>query len=142
MRHIFALVLLLFFAGCAALPRSGVPRTAPSVPVSDKPVVVTLADVAHTEAEAGRLDEAAATLERALRIEPRNATLWQRLASVRLAQGETAQAIQLAQKSLSLAGDNRALRAADWRVIGEAYTQRGEDERARLAFAKAAEFGR
>ena len=49
---------------------------------------------------------AAASIERALRIEPRNPRLWQELARVRLKQGQYAQAENVAARSNSWAGDD------------------------------------
>ena len=77
-------------------------------------------DSAHADAAAGRLPDAAATLERALRLEPRNPRLWQELARVRLAQRDYVQAEQLAQRSNSWAGSDSALRAENARIIDQA----------------------
>ena len=75
---------------------------------------------ARTDAAAGRLPSAAASLERALRIEPRNPRLWQQLARVRLQQGDFAQAESLAARSNSFAGGDTALRAENQRIIEQA----------------------
>ena len=63
---------------------------------------------------------AAASLERALRIEPRNAVLWNRLAHVRYEQKQYALASSLAAKSNTLAGRDAALRADNDRLIKQA----------------------
>src|SRR5690606_13791533 len=55
------------------------------------------------ERRAGNYGAASATLERALRIEPTAPELWLELARVRLLQGESRQAEQLARKAESLA---------------------------------------
>jgi tetratricopeptide (TPR) repeat protein len=78
-------------------------------------------------------------LERALRIEPRNAWLWQELAQLRLTQGQYAQAMSLAQKSISFAGRDSRLRAMDWRVIGNARVAQGNSAGAEQAFKLAAD---
>ena len=75
---------------------------------------------ARTDAAAGRLVNAAASLERALRIEPRNPRLWQELARVRLKQGDYAQAESLAARSNTWAAEDAELKAANQRVIEEA----------------------
>jgi Tfp pilus assembly protein PilF len=80
---------------------------------------------AEKDSEAGRLANAAATLERALRIEPRNPRLWHELARVRLRQGEYAQAATLAARSNSWAGSDASLREANQRLIEEARIARG-----------------
>ena len=73
---------------------------------------------------AGRLPNAAATLERALRIEPRNARLWHELAQVRLRQRDYAQAESLAARSNTLAGSDAELRAMNDRLVEEARAAR------------------
>lgn len=90
-------------------------------------------DSARADAAAGKLVTAAASLERALRIEPRNPRLWQELARVRLKQGQYAQAESVAARSNSWAGDDKALRAENWRLIAEARSARGDTEGARQA---------
>ena len=77
-------------------------------------------DSARADMEAGRLSNAAASLERALRIEPRNPRLWQELARVRLQQGDYAQAESTAARSNSWAGNDSALRAENQRIIEQA----------------------
>ena len=83
----------------AELPAAAEP--APLPPASGNRAVIALLDRAQADAGAGRPDAASATLERALRIEPRNARLWHELAQLRLAQGQYAQAISLAAKIIS-----------------------------------------
>jgi tetratricopeptide (TPR) repeat protein len=102
--------------------------------VSSQPAVVSLVARADDQMQAGDLGAAAASLERALRIDARNARLWSRLAAVRLEQGDFWQAAGLAAKSNSLAGDNPVLQAYNWRLIARA--RRGEDD---LAGAREAE---
>lgn len=72
------------------------------------------------ERRAGNYAQAAATLERALRIEPGSAAVWLELARVRLAQGDYAQAGQLARKAGSLAADQPAVAEASRAVLAEA----------------------
>ena len=52
---------------------------------------------------AGRYPEAAATIERALRIDPRQPVLWLELGTIRLKEGDFAQAESIGRKALSLA---------------------------------------
>jgi len=92
---------------------------------------------ARTDAAAGRLANAAASLERALRIEPRNPRLWQELARVRLKQGDYAQAESTAARSNSWAGSDNALRAENWRIIAHAREARGDAEGAKGALEAA-----
>jgi tetratricopeptide (TPR) repeat protein len=98
---------------------------------------MALLNNAKNQSAAGRMDEASANLERALRIEPRNPMLWHELARVRLEQGLYRQAENMAAKSNMLAGTNRYQRAKNWRIIGEARSRRGDLQGAREAFEKA-----
>lgn len=71
--------------------------------VSTSRTVLALLDQASRQVNAGSPEKAAAILERALRIEPRNARLWHRLAVIRYQQGQYTQAESLAAKSSTLA---------------------------------------
>jgi len=85
------------------------------------PVVRKLMESAGGQRSAGNLDGAADSLERALRIEPRNAMLWSRLADVRFAQKSWQKAIQLAAKSNTLVQSNENLRRQNWYLMANAY---------------------
>jgi len=111
----------------------------PKPVVSGNQAVIALLDRARLDTGAGQREAAGASLERALRIEPRNAWLWHELAQLRLAQGQYGQAISLAQKSSSFAGRERRLRALNWRVIGDARIAQGNPSGAEQAFKLAAE---
>lgn len=110
---------------------------APPTQSSDNTAVMALLNQAESQSAAGRMDEAGANLERALRIEPRNPVLWHELARVRLEQGQYRQAENMAAKSNMLAGANRDLQAKNWRIIGEARSRRGDHQGAREAFERA-----
>lgn len=108
--------------------------TAPSAPpVSDNVAVRALVAQAEIDSQAGRLDNAVAGLERALRIEQKNPRLWLALARQRFMQGDAGQAEQLAERALTWSGDDRELRAAGWRLIAEARAARGDAAGAREA---------
>ncbi|MGH8469788.1 MAG: tetratricopeptide repeat protein [Gammaproteobacteria bacterium] len=79
--------------------------------------LAALLRLARSQAEAGHGERAAATLERALRIEPRNPWLWHRLAVLRLQQGYWDRAAELAKKSSVLARDHRRLLTGNREVI-------------------------
>jgi tetratricopeptide (TPR) repeat protein len=128
--------------GSVATPGSELPvapEPPPLPPASGNRAVIALLDRAQLDADAGRPDAASSTLERALRIEPRNARLWHELAQLRLAQGQYAQAISLAQKSNSFAGAQRRLQALNWRVIGQARIAQGNADAGQKALNLAAE---
>lgn len=107
--------------------------------MSGNQAVIALLDRARIDTGAGKREAAGASLERALRIEPRNAWLWHELAQLRLAQGQYAQAITLARKSISFAGSERRLQALNWRMIGDARVAQGDSAGAEQAFKRAAE---
>jgi len=131
-----SIVPLVLLAACATT--SSTPeRTESPIVLSENNAVIALAKDARSNISAGQLNTAAANLERALRIEPRNPTLWHELARVNLHQGNAAQAAQFAGKSNSFVADNASLRAANWRLIGQALTQTGDQAGADAAFAKA-----
>jgi len=84
------------------------------------PAVLALLTEATQQENGGDLEVAAAKLERALRIEPRNAVLWHHLAVVRLRQGQTQLALSLAQKSNSFAARDSDLVERNQRIIEQA----------------------
>jgi Tfp pilus assembly protein PilF len=136
MRAVLALVVLL--AACATPEQQPAPEAPPPVvpapPAHKENVAVAgLLESARAEAAGGNLANAAASLERAIRIEPRNPRLWHELARVRLKQGQYAQAESVAARSNSWAGDDRSLRAENWRLIAESRRARGDEEGARAA---------
>jgi len=137
------LVLVAILGGCATVPApvlGPIPEPAPSpAPAArgENAAIAGLMESAHADSAAGRLANAAASLERALRIEPRNPRLWQELARVRLKQGDPAQAESTAARSNSWAGGNPALRAENWRLIAQAREARGDAAGARAALEAA-----
>ena len=122
------------------------PDTRPAIardPEPDRPrangsdAVLALMGEADRQLVSGDPEAAAATLERALRIDARDARLWQRLAVVRLEQGEPQQAEAMAVRSNGVARGNRELMARNWRIIAEARRMAGDEAGAREADARA-----
>ena len=146
----YRLFALAFLAGCAAespSPPSEAPAPAPAeapAPAAkgENVAIAGLMQSARSDSEAGKLGSAAATLERALRIEPKNPRLWQELARVRLKQGEYAQAENVAARSNAWAGSDNSLRAENWRLIAQARDARGDSQGARAAQDAADKLGR
>ena len=155
----YLIILAAFLAGCATAPApapdavpapEAVPAPSPpppppapaQAPRSENIAVAGLMENARADVTAGRLANAAASLERALRIEPRNPRLWQELARVRLKQGQFAQAENVAARSNSWAGSDNALRGENWRLIAQAREARGDAEGARTALEQAERNGR
>jgi len=95
--------------------------------------VVALLDRADDYRQAGDTGNEAATIERALRIDPGNARLWHRLAEVRLEQGQAQQAEQLALKSNALSAGDTRLQAGNWQLIARARWSMDDSSGARTA---------
>lgn len=118
-------------------PRAGSDASRSQQPNPDAlaatPVVIALLDAADRQTQAGQLSAAAASLERALRIEPRNPETWYQLAVIRLRQNHLDQAEQLARKAEALAGGDHVARARSWRLIAAAREQAGDLDGARTA---------
>jgi predicted Zn-dependent protease len=137
------MAIAVILGGCASVQQPApvsepVPAPVPApAPPPQTPAVASLLASARTDAAAGRLVSAAASLERALRIEPRNPLLWQELARVRLRQGDYAQAESVAARSSSWAGNDTRLRAENWRLIAQAREARGDAAGARAALEAA-----
>ena len=150
----FFAVLLMFVTACATAPEGGPPQPGapaqppatepapPPAPRSENVAVAGLMESARADAVAGKLSTAAASIERALRIEPRNPRLWQELARVRLQQAQFVQAENMAARSNSYAASDNALRAENWRLIAQAREARGDSDGARSARESAEQFSR
>ncbi|MBK1732182.1 tetratricopeptide repeat protein [Thiococcus pfennigii] len=118
-------------SGTADAPSEVASAVPPSVPdVAEAPQMPAAAQSLTQRAEQQRQARdyagAAASLERALRIEPQSAYLWNRLARVRLEQGLISQAGNLAARSNSLAGDEPSLKQDNWAMIAVARRSAGD----------------
>jgi tetratricopeptide (TPR) repeat protein len=140
------LTLLGLLAGCGTLPGGGgEPRSGPMPEITDEPPaidqsdrrlpapVVALVAEARAHSATGDHEAAAAKLERALRVAPQNPVLWQNLAVVRYRQDRYAEAVNLAERSNSLAGDDPALRRENWALIAVARDLLGDADGAAAA---------
>lgn len=99
----------------------------PGDPLQGSTAARDLAEEAEILRAQGKLDAAAAKLERALRIARDSAQLWQRLAQIRLQQGLYKQAESMAQKSNQLTASD-PLRSLNWRLIAQARQQAGDTQ--------------
>ena len=70
-------------------------------------------------------------LERAVRIEPREALLWIRLSQAHLGQGDSRTAFQHARKAIALAGSEINKRTAAWLQLANVYEAQGKDGEAK-----------
>ena len=103
----------LWLTACAPPVTTEQPE-ASILPVSDNPqipdVIKSLISQSDKQYLNNDLVGALATLERALRINPRYAEVWSRMAQIYLTQGKVEQARQHAKRSNSVINDNNQLR--------------------------------
>ena len=114
----------------SAPPRVQAPTGIPSGPLApdeqlDGPVLALLTSARQMQ-NGGDLNGAASSLERAQRIAPREPQVLYRLADLRLAQDDPAQAEQLARRALTYAGGRPALQASLWELIAKARERQGD----------------
>jgi hypothetical protein len=95
--------------------------------------VLALLTTAQKQQSSGDLNGASSSLERAQRVAPREPQVLYRLAQVRLAQGDAAQAEQLARRGLTYA----SLQASLWNLIAQSREKQGDASGAALARQKA-----
>ncbi|WP_169577538.1 tetratricopeptide repeat protein [Sinimarinibacterium sp. CAU 1509] len=99
------------------------PQTAEAV---SGEAVTALMRQARAALDAGHPDQAASSLERAIRIEPRNAFVWSLLGKTYLAQDNFVQAENVCSKSNALARGNPYVQLDNWRTIRAARAARGD----------------
>lgn len=131
----------------APAPQPSAPgAAAPPVPATAPPsrqfhlgtAATALVSQAHRQADGGDYGQAAATLERALRIEPDNPLLWIELGRVQLGEGNPAQADAMGHKALALATGDPSAQASAWRLIADSLRARGRNPEAADAERRAA----
>lgn len=91
----------------------------PAQPAQRSAVSVQLLAQADTLQQSGDLSGAIAQIERAVRIEPRNAYAWHRLATLQLTAGDLNRAEQFARRSNQYAAGDRELIEANQKVMDE-----------------------
>lgn len=142
-------ILLFCLQGCAPPPpvadRGGRPVAAekesrPAAeekkegpPAQESPAVAGLLVTARQAATAGQFSRAEMALERAIRLEPRNARLWHEMALVKYSGKNYDQTVQFALKSNSLAGGDASLLRRNWLLLEKAYLKQGRPDKAREA---------
>jgi tetratricopeptide (TPR) repeat protein len=92
---------------------------------------------AHAQAAGGDFGQAAATLERALRIEPDNPLLWIELGRARLGENNPTQADAMGRKALALATGDPAAQSSAWHLIADALRSGGHNGEAAEAEQRA-----
>ena len=99
--------------------------------------LVSLLKESESKVKEGQLNVASSLLERALRIEPKNAFVWHKLAGVRYKQKSWKLAESLALKSSLFSGQDVTLQIYNWHLIASARTELGDISGARNATKKA-----
>ncbi|RMQ44166.1 hypothetical protein ALQ04_00439 [Pseudomonas cichorii] len=118
---------------------SGIPSSSSGLSADeqlDGPVLALLT-TAQQQQGSGDLNGASSSLERAQRVAPREPQVLYRLAQVRLAQGDAAQAEQLARRGLTYANGRASLQSSLWELIGQSREKQGDSAGAALARQKA-----
>ncbi len=135
------------FPAASETPKSSPPPPSELTPfepieatVRLSPAVGALVTAANQNTKAGDLDSAAASIERAIRIEPRNATLFYKLALLRLKQSKPRLAEDLAKKSALLASTDNTLKKHCWLLIAHARELQQDFAGAKEARTKADNF--
>jgi tetratricopeptide (TPR) repeat protein len=102
-------------------PQPGVPEQPRPPPKQFKlsPATSALVTQARKQENSGAYEPAAATVERALRIEPENPLLWIELGQIRLSEGNASQANSMGHKALALATGDAQAQASSWRLIAD-----------------------
>lgn len=112
--------------------RSGEPATrAPSITDGLSPAGRSLVLQGRDQRAAGQYGQAAASLERAIRIEPAQPAPWLELGQIRLLEGDFGQAEQLGRKARSLAGRDTWIESRSLRLIADALRGMGRHDEAR-----------
>ena len=108
------------------------PPPPPPPPAIEPPTAITeaLVDEAMILENAGSPSEAAATIEQAIRIEPRRGELWLQLAVLRLRDGQAAMAEQNARKALLFLQAGSPDERDAWLLIADAREAQGDFESA------------
>lgn len=135
-----------------APPARPAPKPAPVKPSPPQPVppavaptrqfhlgaaAAALVNEAREQAASGNPQRALSTVERALRIEPKNPLLWLMLGQAHEGAGHYQLAASMGRKALQLGAGDARLQARAWRLIGDSLRARSENQRADAAYARA-----
>jgi len=126
--------------GTYNMPSSSIPSASAGGLSADEQLdgpVLALLSTAQQQQAGGDLNGASSSLERAQRVAPREPQVLYRLAQVRMAQGDAAQAEQFARRGLTLAAGRPALQASLWGLIAQAREKQGDAAGAAVARQKA-----
>jgi Flp pilus assembly protein TadD len=167
MLHLAALLSLLFLAACTSQQPPPPPPGATQTPagqdrtVQEKvrepaqqqrggvqvyplqnPAVKELLKQAEESESAGDYNAAAVSIERALRIQPRDPELLQRMAEIQLQKKDYQQALNFASRSYDSGPRVGELCNRNWRTMSVAQTALGDSRSAKMAEARASDCNR
>jgi hypothetical protein len=119
-------------------PPAQLPRERPKAPPATlSPASRTLVSQAQAQRKKGDLPGATVSLERALRIEPKNPLLWLEMGRLRMDQRNYPQAENMARKALSMSVGDDATQSAAWRLIADSLRARDRNPEAEQALERA-----
>jgi len=131
-------------AGTAQPPPAAATQAPPEVPSRPPPKQYRLGPAssalvaqAHKQMTSGDLGLAAATIERAMRIEPDNPLLWIELGRIRYTAGDAGQADSMGRKALALATGDPQAQSSAWHLIADALRALGRNGEAAEAERRA-----
>ncbi len=110
-----------------AVPSSQDPAPSTTDTASNSAALLLLAQSDDLRTD-GKHPQAIALVERAIRLEPRNGTLWVQLGRLNFEQGEFAQAEQYARRGIALAGTKPAAKRDGWLLLADISDARGDIE--------------
>jgi predicted Zn-dependent protease len=103
------------------------PPQPPAAPEAEGPTLALLRE-SERSAEGGDVEQAIAFVERAIRLDSRDVSLWLRLARLQLTAQRPAVAEQLAQRAIAMARDQRDYERQGWLLVAEAREAQGDPE--------------
>ena len=127
-------------ADTAPAPKEPEPYTPLESIGPQTPAVGSLVLSANENSQSGNYDSAVASIERAIRIEPRNAALYYKLAVLRLNQSKPRLAEDIARKAALLAVNDTKLKKHSWLLIANARELQNNYAGAEKAKAEAAKY--
>ncbi len=117
-----------------------IPRERPkATPATLSPASKALVAQAQAQRKKGDLPGATVSLERALRIEPRNPLLWIEMGRLRMDQRNYPQAEAMGRKALSVSIGDQRTQSSAWLLIADALKSRGKNPEAEEALARSRE---
>ncbi len=121
-------------------PPAPLPKERPKVaPATLSPASRALVTQAGQQRRKGDLPGATVSLERALRIEPRNPLLWIEMGRLRMDQRNYPQADAMGRRALSMAVGDPKTQSAAWLLIADSLRARGRNPEAQQALEKSRE---